>query len=116
MKDKQPLSLSHTPSPPQDKHLGKGTRTNIYSGTLKLKSDEDGFNTEDVPVVLKVIGAGLKDVSVSVCVCPHCAHNHLYAKLRNSTRLCTSPSKRTGSVPKNVFTERQTGSEEKTKS
>ncbi|XP_053351570.1 tyrosine-protein kinase JAK1-like [Clarias gariepinus] len=50
----------------QDVHLGKGTRTNIFSGTLRLKSDKDSlisFNSEDVPVVLKVIGAGLKDVS-----------------------------------------------------
>ncbi|KAK3567775.1 hypothetical protein QTP86_026462 [Hemibagrus guttatus] len=67
----------------QDKHLGKGTHTNIYSGTLRLKSDEDNlisFNSEDVPVVLKVIGAGHKDVSVFLEVVSqmrHISHNHM---------------------------------------
>ncbi|XP_017327064.1 tyrosine-protein kinase JAK1 [Ictalurus punctatus] len=67
----------------QDKHLGKGTRTNIYSGMLRLKNDEDNlisFNTEDVPVVLKVIGAGLKDVSAfleTVSQLRQISHKHM---------------------------------------
>ncbi|XP_046708701.1 tyrosine-protein kinase JAK1-like isoform X2 [Silurus meridionalis] len=51
----------------QAQHLGKGTRTNVYLGLLRQRSDEDNlisFNTEDVNVALKVIGAGLKDVSI----------------------------------------------------
>ncbi|XP_060729674.1 tyrosine-protein kinase JAK1-like [Tachysurus vachellii] len=67
----------------QDKHLGKGTHTNIYSGTLTLKGDEDNlisFSTEDIPVVLKVIGAGHKDVSVfleTVSQMRHISHKNM---------------------------------------
>ncbi|TSL47703.1 Tyrosine-protein kinase JAK1 [Bagarius yarrelli] len=67
----------------QDKHLGKGTHTNIYSGMLRLKSDEDNlisFSTEDIPVVLKVIGAGHKDVSAfleTVSQMRHISHKNM---------------------------------------
>ncbi|XP_062849853.1 tyrosine-protein kinase JAK1-like [Trichomycterus rosablanca] len=50
----------------QETHLGKGTRTNIYSGTLKIENDDDSlisFNNTEVKVVIKVLGAGLKDIS-----------------------------------------------------
>ncbi|TRY97555.1 hypothetical protein DNTS_002592 [Danionella cerebrum] len=44
----------------QEKHLGQGTRTNIYSGKLKLRrEDDDGLlGQEVVDVVLKVMAAG----------------------------------------------------------
>ncbi|XP_033820698.1 tyrosine-protein kinase JAK1 isoform X2 [Periophthalmus magnuspinnatus] len=50
-------------------HLGQGTKTNIYSGILKVKSDEDGeggsFSAQEMKVVLKVLGAGHRDISLA---------------------------------------------------
>ncbi|KAG8003189.1 Tyrosine-protein kinase JAK1 [Nibea albiflora] len=53
----------------QEEHLGLGTRTNIYSGTLKVKSEEDedaGYSSfQEVKVVLKVLGSGHRDISLA---------------------------------------------------
>nr|XP_020458384.1 tyrosine-protein kinase JAK1 [Monopterus albus]XP_020458385.1 tyrosine-protein kinase JAK1 [Monopterus albus] len=53
----------------QEEHLGLGTRTNIYSGTLKVKSEEDedaGYTSfQEVKVVLKVLGSGQRDISLA---------------------------------------------------
>uniref|UniRef100_A0A8C4IMX3 non-specific protein-tyrosine kinase n=1 Tax=Dicentrarchus labrax TaxID=13489 RepID=A0A8C4IMX3_DICLA len=50
-------------------HLGLGTRTNIYSGTLRVKSEEDedaGYSSfQEVKVVLKVLGSGQRDISLA---------------------------------------------------
>uniref|UniRef100_A0A8C4P0C1 Tyrosine-protein kinase n=1 Tax=Dicentrarchus labrax TaxID=13489 RepID=A0A8C4P0C1_DICLA len=53
----------------QEEHLGLGTRTNIYSGTLRVKSEEDedaGYSSfQEVKVVLKVLGSGQRDISLA---------------------------------------------------
>lgn len=53
----------------QEEHLGVGTKTNIYSGTLKVKNEEEedaGFSSlQDVKVVLKVLGSGHRDISLA---------------------------------------------------
>ncbi|KAF1385446.1 hypothetical protein PFLUV_G00107860 [Perca fluviatilis] len=53
----------------QEEHLGRGTRTNIYSGTLRVKSEEDedaGYSSfQEVKVVLKVLGSGHRDISLA---------------------------------------------------
>uniref|UniRef100_A0A8C7NDN0 Tyrosine-protein kinase n=2 Tax=Oncorhynchus mykiss TaxID=8022 RepID=A0A8C7NDN0_ONCMY len=53
----------------QGEHLGLGTRTNIYAGVLKVKSAEDedaGYSSsQDVKVVLKVLGSGHRDISLA---------------------------------------------------
>ncbi|XP_040897118.1 tyrosine-protein kinase JAK1 [Toxotes jaculatrix] len=53
----------------QEEHLGRGTRTNIYSGTLRMKSEEDedaGYSSfQEVKVVLKVLGSGHRDISLA---------------------------------------------------
>ncbi|XP_041073697.1 tyrosine-protein kinase JAK1-like isoform X2 [Polyodon spathula] len=52
----------------QEEHLGQGTRTNIYAGILNYKNedDNDGFYTgKEVKVVLKVLGSGHRDISLS---------------------------------------------------
>lgn len=50
-------------------HLGQGTKTNIYSGMLKVKSDDDGdvgySSFQEVKVVLKVLGSGHRDISLA---------------------------------------------------
>ncbi|KAK7888989.1 hypothetical protein WMY93_024549 [Mugilogobius chulae] len=50
-------------------HLGQGTRTNIYCGTLKVKNDDDGdaeyISPQEMKVVLKVLGAGHRDISLA---------------------------------------------------
>ncbi|XP_056133885.1 tyrosine-protein kinase JAK1 [Lampris incognitus] len=52
-----------------DEHLGRGTRTNIYSGTLRVKNEEDedvGYSSfQEVKVVLKVLGSGHRDISLA---------------------------------------------------
>uniref|UniRef100_A0A665UQZ8 Tyrosine-protein kinase n=1 Tax=Echeneis naucrates TaxID=173247 RepID=A0A665UQZ8_ECHNA len=52
-----------------EEHLGLGTRTNIYSGTLRVKSEEDedaGYSSfQEVKVVLKVLGSGHRDISLA---------------------------------------------------
>uniref|UniRef100_A0A8B9JIA3 Tyrosine-protein kinase n=1 Tax=Astyanax mexicanus TaxID=7994 RepID=A0A8B9JIA3_ASTMX len=54
----------------QGEHLGLGTRTNIYAGVLKMKSEDDdefgGYgNSQEVKVVLKVLGSGHRDISLA---------------------------------------------------
>ncbi|XP_028857628.1 tyrosine-protein kinase JAK1 [Denticeps clupeoides] len=55
----------------QGEHLGLGTRTNIYAGVLKLKSEEEDDDTVgpyvslEVKVVLKVLGSGHRDISLA---------------------------------------------------
>ncbi|XP_076829600.1 tyrosine-protein kinase JAK1-like [Brachyhypopomus gauderio] len=69
----------------QGEHLGKGTRTNIYSGWLKVQNtDDDGLvcaqSTEEVKVVLKVLGAGNKDISAfleTVSLMRQISHKHM---------------------------------------
>uniref|UniRef100_A0A669DPT6 Tyrosine-protein kinase n=1 Tax=Oreochromis niloticus TaxID=8128 RepID=A0A669DPT6_ORENI len=61
------------PPQPRDKlteeHLGIGTKTNIYSGTLKVKGEEEedaGYTSfQEVKVVLKVLGSGHRDISMA---------------------------------------------------
>uniref|UniRef100_A0A668A5U0 Tyrosine-protein kinase n=1 Tax=Myripristis murdjan TaxID=586833 RepID=A0A668A5U0_9TELE len=52
-----------------EEHLGLGTRTNIYSGTLRVKSEEDedagDSSVQKVKVVLKVLGSGHRDISLA---------------------------------------------------
>lgn len=52
----------------QEEHLGRGTRTNIYSGTLRVKSEEvrdAGYSSfQEVKVVLKLLGSGHRDISL----------------------------------------------------
>ncbi|XP_051556477.1 tyrosine-protein kinase JAK1-like isoform X1 [Myxocyprinus asiaticus] len=66
----------------QEIHLGQGTRTNIYAGRLKLKNEDDGgFSSPDeVNVVLKVLGAGHKDISAfldTVSMMHQISHKHM---------------------------------------
>ncbi|XP_073333323.1 tyrosine-protein kinase JAK1 [Pagrus major] len=54
----------------QEEHLGRGTRTNIYSGTLRVKNEEveedAGYSSfQEVKVVLKVLGSGHRDISLA---------------------------------------------------
>uniref|UniRef100_A0A673LVN6 Tyrosine-protein kinase n=1 Tax=Sinocyclocheilus rhinocerous TaxID=307959 RepID=A0A673LVN6_9TELE len=52
----------------QGEHLGRGTRTNIYAGILKLKSEDDddmGGYSQEVKVILKVLGSGHRDISLA---------------------------------------------------
>ncbi|XP_068176433.1 tyrosine-protein kinase JAK1 [Antennarius striatus] len=54
----------------QEEHLGPGTRTNIYLGTLRVKSEEEdedaGYSSfQEVKVVLKVLGSGHRDISLA---------------------------------------------------
>ncbi|KAI4881330.1 hypothetical protein NFI96_029944 [Prochilodus magdalenae] len=69
----------------QETHSGQGTRTNVYSGKLKVRSDDDeglpGLqSTEEVKVVLKVLGAGYKDISAfleTVSLMHQISHKHM---------------------------------------
>ncbi|XP_048832138.1 tyrosine-protein kinase JAK1 [Brienomyrus brachyistius] len=54
----------------QGEHLGRGTKTNIYVGLLKRKPDEDeidvgSYSSQEVKVVLKVLGSGHRDISLA---------------------------------------------------
>uniref|UniRef100_A0A674D956 Tyrosine-protein kinase n=1 Tax=Salmo trutta TaxID=8032 RepID=A0A674D956_SALTR len=51
----------------QGEHLGLGTRTNIYAGVLKVKSEEDAgyYPSQELKVVLKVLGSGHRDISLA---------------------------------------------------
>lgn len=53
----------------QEEHLGPGTKTNIYLGTLRVKNEEDedaGYTSfQEVKVVLKVLGSGHRDISLA---------------------------------------------------
>ncbi|XP_069009267.1 LOW QUALITY PROTEIN: tyrosine-protein kinase JAK1 [Embiotoca jacksoni] len=53
----------------QEEHLGRGTKTSIHSGTLRVKSEEEedaGYSSfQDFKVVLKVLGSGHRDISLA---------------------------------------------------
>ncbi|XP_070689000.1 tyrosine-protein kinase JAK1 [Pempheris klunzingeri] len=53
----------------QEEHLGRGMRTSIYSGTLRVKSEEEedaGYSSfQEVKVVLKVLDSGHRDISLA---------------------------------------------------
>ncbi|CAL8270460.1 unnamed protein product, partial [Arctogadus glacialis] len=54
----------------QEEHLGRGTRTNILLGTLRVRGEEDdedaGFSSyQEVKVVLKVLGSIHRDISLA---------------------------------------------------
>ncbi|KPP79083.1 tyrosine-protein kinase JAK1-like [Scleropages formosus] len=53
----------------QGEHLGGGTRTNIYAGTLKVKNEDDddsSYSTySETKVVLKVLGSSHRDISMA---------------------------------------------------
>ncbi|XP_052429947.1 tyrosine-protein kinase JAK1-like [Carassius gibelio] len=65
----------------QEKHLGQGTRTNIYAGKLNLRNeDEDSLpGHEVVDVVLKVLGAGnyISAFLDTVSVMQQISHKHM---------------------------------------
>lgn len=57
----------------QEQHLGRGTRTNIYSGRLMVRSgvedDEDEWNNNNtngkgIRVVLKILDQSHKDIAL----------------------------------------------------
>ncbi|XP_036410281.1 tyrosine-protein kinase JAK1 isoform X1 [Megalops cyprinoides] len=48
----------------QDEHLGTGTKTDIYLGWLKMKTEEDG-GSQEVKVVLKVLKPSHRDTSLA---------------------------------------------------
>lgn len=53
----------------QEEHLGRGTRTNIYQGTLRVKGEQDNdesyTSSQEVKVVLKLLGSGHRDISLA---------------------------------------------------
>ncbi|KAF7657152.1 hypothetical protein LDENG_00031210 [Lucifuga dentata] len=53
----------------QGEHLGLGTKTNIYLGSLRVKSEEEedaGYSSfQEVKVVLKVLGSRHRDISLA---------------------------------------------------
>lgn len=53
----------------QNEHLGRGTRTNIYSGTLNYKDDDEEngnvYNTKDIRVVLKILDPSHRAISLA---------------------------------------------------
>ncbi|XP_041063500.1 tyrosine-protein kinase JAK1 isoform X1 [Carcharodon carcharias] len=53
----------------QLEHLGRGTRTNIYSGTLNYKDDDEEdesfYNVKDIRVVLKILDPSHRDISLA---------------------------------------------------
>lgn len=53
----------------QEEHLGRGTKTNIYAGKLRVKNEEEedaGYSSfQEVKVVLKVLGSGHRDISLA---------------------------------------------------
>ncbi|NXC52967.1 JAK1 kinase, partial [Aleadryas rufinucha] len=53
----------------QGEHLGRGTRTQIYSGMLSLKDDEnEGYqNEKEIRVLLKVLDPSHRDISLASC-------------------------------------------------
>lgn len=71
----------------QEEHLGRGTRTNIYSGTLRVKSEEDedaGYSSfQEVKVVLKLLSYGHRDISLVrqrpgvICKCHFIINYHI---------------------------------------
>ncbi|KAK2901348.1 hypothetical protein Q8A67_009463 [Cirrhinus molitorella] len=64
----------------QEKHLGQGTRTNIYAGKLKLRNEDDEglSDSEMVEVVLKVLTAGhISAFLDTVSVMQQISHKHM---------------------------------------
>lgn len=59
----------------QGEHLGRGTRTQIYSGMLSLKDDEnEGYqNEKEIRVLLKVLDPSHRDISLASSVILLCA-------------------------------------------
>lgn len=52
--------------PPQGEHLGRGTRTHIYSGTLVDYKDDEGTSEEKkIKVILKVLDPSHRDISLA---------------------------------------------------
>lgn len=51
---------------PQGEHLGRGTRTHIYSGTLLDYKDDEGIAEEKkIKVILKVLDPSHRDISLA---------------------------------------------------
>lgn len=83
----------------QEEHLGRGTRTNIYSGTLRVKSEEDedaGYSSfQEVKVVLKLLSYGHRDISLVrqrpcvICKCHSIINNHIRSWLLWAIELAT---------------------------
>lgn len=83
----------------QEEHLGRGTRTNIYSGTLRVKNEEDedvGYSSfQEVKVVLKLLSYGHRDISLvrqRPCViskCPSIMNSRLRSWLLRALDLAT---------------------------
>ncbi|CAB1325819.1 unnamed protein product [Coregonus sp. 'balchen'] len=70
----------------KEEHLGCGTRTNIYAGKLKIKSEEEkdvwGSQTHhEVKVVLKVLGSQHRDITMAffetVSMMRQVSHQHV---------------------------------------
>ncbi|KAJ8011204.1 hypothetical protein DPEC_G00055740 [Dallia pectoralis] len=70
----------------QEEHLGCGTRTNIYAGRLKMRSDEDkdlwgAQKHHEVKVVLKELGSQHRDISMAflemVSMMRQVSHQHI---------------------------------------
>lgn len=61
--------------PLQGEHLGRGTRTHIYSGTLTDYKDDEGTSEEKrIKVILKVLDPSHRDISlasVTLLALPH---------------------------------------------
>lgn len=59
----------------QGEHLGRGTRTHIYSGTLTDYKDDEGTSEEKrIKVILKVLDPSHRDISlasVTLITLPH---------------------------------------------
>ncbi|XP_074077354.1 tyrosine-protein kinase JAK1 [Macrotis lagotis] len=49
----------------QGEHLGRGTRTQIYSGTLDYKDDEGSSDEKKMKVILKVLDPSHRDISLA---------------------------------------------------
>uniref|UniRef100_A0A672ITZ4 Tyrosine-protein kinase n=1 Tax=Salarias fasciatus TaxID=181472 RepID=A0A672ITZ4_SALFA len=76
----------------QERHLGRGTRTNIYSGRLLVRGggddDDDEFNNNHadrrgIRVVLKILDQSHKDIALAffetASLMSQVSHSHLYA-------------------------------------
>ncbi|XP_048097869.1 tyrosine-protein kinase JAK1-like [Alosa alosa] len=68
----------------EGEHLGRGTRTNIYAGKLRLRDEADYLDFandhQEVKVVLKVLSAGQRDMSdflETVSVMRLVSHKHM---------------------------------------
>ncbi|XP_051855460.1 tyrosine-protein kinase JAK1 isoform X1 [Antechinus flavipes] len=49
----------------QGEHMGRGTRTQIYSGTLDYKDDEGSSDEKKMKVILKVLDPSHRDISLA---------------------------------------------------